>query len=44
MGRRTAIKPRGTLEEDIAYVRDRIVQRSRPEKIILFGSTATGSA
>jgi|FLYL01.1.fsa_nt_gi predicted nucleotidyltransferase len=40
----TDIKPRGTLEEDIAYVRDRIVEAYRPEKIILFGSAASGDA
>ncbi len=34
----------GTLAEDIAYVRDRIVQAYRPEKIILFGSAASDDA
>jgi len=44
MSRPPAVKPMGTLAEDIAYVRDRIVKAYRPEKIILFGSAATGNA
>ena len=44
MGRGTAVRPMGPLAEDIAYVRDRIVQAYRPEKIILFGSAAAGNA
>ena len=44
MARRTAVRPMGTLAEDIAYVRDRIVRAYRPEKIILFGSAASGDA
>ena len=44
MARRVAVRPRGTLAEDIAYVRDRIVRAYRPEKIILFGSAASGEA
>lgn len=41
MVQRQSVKPMGTLEEDIAYVRDRIVRAYRPEKIILFGSAAS---
>jgi predicted nucleotidyltransferase len=41
---RTAVRPMGPLAEDVAYVRDRIVQAYKPEKIILFGSAATGNA
>ena len=41
MARRTDVRPMGTLAEDIAYVRDRIVRAYRPEKIILFGSAAS---
>ncbi len=44
MGRAAAVRPRGTLAEDIAYVRDAIVKAYRPEKIILFGSAASGDA
>ena len=44
MGRRVAVRPMGPLAEDIDYVRDRIVRAYRPERIILFGSAATGSA
>lgn len=44
MARVPAVRPMGPLAEDIAYVRDRIVQAYRPEKIILFGSAASGEA
>ncbi|MEX0785588.1 MAG: nucleotidyltransferase domain-containing protein [Dehalococcoidia bacterium] len=44
MTARTAVRPMGTLAEDIAYVRDRIVRAYKPDKIILFGSAASGSA
>ena len=44
MARRTEVRPMGTLAEDIEYVRDRIVRAYRPEKIILFGSTASDRA
>ena len=44
MGRPVAVRPMGPLAEDIAYVRDRIVQAYKPERIILFGSAATGTA
>jgi predicted nucleotidyltransferase len=44
MRRNAAVRPMGPLAEDIAYVRDRIVAAYRPEKIILFGSAATGNA
>ena len=44
MGRRApAVRPMGPLAEDIAYVRDRIVAVCKPEKIILFGSAASGN-
>jgi predicted nucleotidyltransferase len=32
------------LSDDIAYVRDRIVETYQPDKIVLFGSAATASA
>ena len=41
---RHAVRPMGKLEDDIAYVRDRIVAAYRPEMIILFGSAALGKA
>ena len=44
MPRPTVVRPMGTLAEDIAYVRDRIVAAYKPEKIILFGSAATDNA
>ncbi len=44
MRRNAAVRPMGPLAEDIAYVRDRIVAAYKPEKIILFGSAATGNA
>jgi len=44
MGKAVAVRPMGPLAEDIAYVRDRIVQAYKPERIILFGSAATGTA
>ncbi|MEX1255876.1 MAG: nucleotidyltransferase domain-containing protein [Dehalococcoidia bacterium] len=44
MARRLAVRPMGPLADDIAYVRDRIVQVYRPERIILFGSAASGRA
>jgi predicted nucleotidyltransferase len=41
MAGREAIRPMGTLADDIAYVRDQIVRACKPEKIILFGSAAS---
>jgi len=41
MGRHAAVRPMGPLAEDIAYVRDRIVQAYKPDKIILFGSAVS---